>query len=93
MISSVFVSGRLGKRVGRYRYVEVDRAVPSPDGRYETDRFLVRSPLGEDSSFMKLPLGSYICFKGRLEKDEERGIVIVDELDETFGARPQSGEK
>ena len=91
MISSVFVSGRLGKKTGGYRYVEVDRSVPNADGHYETDHFLVRPSTGEDSSFMTLPLGSYICFKGRLEQDEERGLIIVDEIDEIY--RPGSGKE
>jgi hypothetical protein len=85
MISNVFVSGRLGATISKlFRIVEVDRAIPSVDGKYETDKFLVRSSLGEESSFMKLPLGSYICFKGRLEQDEKYGVVLVNEVDEIY---------
>lgn len=85
MISSVFVSGRLGEKKPPFRYVEVDRLVPSDDGKFLVDRFLVRSCFGADTPFMKLPSGSYVCFKGRLESDERHGLVIVDEMDEVYG--------
>jgi hypothetical protein len=88
MISSVFVSGRLGKRVKpRFRYVEVDRVIPGESGRYEVDRFLVKSMLSPEGAFNTLPEGSYICFKGRLESDPEYGLIIVDELDEIYAAK------
>lgn len=84
MISSVFVSGRLGKPVTeRIRYVEVDRPIPE-SGKFVTDSFLVRSQSYESSPFMKEPVGSYICFKGRIEKDEKYGLIFVIEIDEMY---------
>jgi hypothetical protein len=83
MISSVFVSGRLGASLPKgYRYVEVDRPSPDPDGHYPVDKVIVRSPFGEGAPLMKMPLGSFVCFKGRLEVDREHGLILVDEVDE-----------
>jgi hypothetical protein len=85
VISSVFLSGRLGKVVKpKVRYVEVDRVIPGPTGTFEVDRFPVKSMLSVDGPFMKMPEGSYICLKGRLEMDSELGLVIVDEIDELY---------
>jgi hypothetical protein len=84
MISSVFVSGRLGEVIDKHcRYVEVDRVVPGETGHYATDRFVVKSPMSS-GSFIKAADGSYICFKGRLEMDAKLGLVIVNEMDEIF---------
>lgn len=83
MISSVFVSGRLGDALGeKTRYVEVDRVVPGPSGLYETDKFPVRTMLCKDGLFMTAKKGAYITLKGRIENDPELGLVIVDEIDE-----------
>lgn len=85
MISSVFVSGRLGAIVApKIRYVEVDRVIPGESGRFQTDRFLVRTMLSPQGTFMKASEGTYICFKGRLEMDPTHGLLIVDEIDEIF---------
>ena len=84
MISSVFVSGRLGEKLSHnLRYVEVDRPVPEK-GKFVTDSFLVKSQSYESSPFLKEPTGSYICFKGRIEKDVEHGFIIVIEIDEMY---------
>ncbi len=88
MISSVFLSGRLGPVVGeKTRYVEVDRVIPGPSGRYETDRFPVRTMLSRDGVFMKAAEGTHITLKGRLEMDPELGLVIVNEVDEFVSAK------
>ncbi len=83
MISSVFLSGRLGKVIAeRIRYVEVDRVIPGPSGHYETDQFPVRTMLSKDGVFMKAKEGTYVTLKGRLEMDPAHGLLIVNELDE-----------
>ena len=85
MLSSVFVSGRLGEIIEeKTRYVEVDRVIPGPTGHYEVDRFPVRSMLAIHGPFMTQPVGTYICFKGRLEVDPRLGLIIVDEIDEIY---------
>lgn len=87
MISSVFVSGRLGKVIGeKKRYVEVDRVIPGPSGRYEVDYFPVRTMQSKDGVFMKSKDGSLITLKGRIEM-EDGDMVIVDEIDEIFSPR------
>lgn len=85
MLSSVYLSGRLGEIIApKTRHVEVDRVVPGPTGHYETDKFIVRSMLAVDGPFMKLPAGTLIILKGRLETDPKLGLIIVDEIDELF---------
>jgi hypothetical protein len=85
MLSSVFVSGRLGEIIGpKTRFVEVDRTIPGSSGRYEVDKFIVRSMLCVDGPFMKLPCGTFIVLRGRLEQDPKHGLIIVDEVDELF---------
>jgi len=78
------MSGRLGAPLDeRTRYVEVDRLIPVA-GKFIVDHFPVRSQTYENSAFMKQPAGAYICFKGRVERDEELGIVFVIEMDEMY---------
>ena len=85
MLSSVFLSGRLGEIVGpKTRYVEIDRVIPGPSGRFETDKFPVRSMLATAGPFMKASVGTFIVLKGRLECDSDGKLIIVDELDEIF---------
>jgi hypothetical protein len=85
MLSSVFVSGRLGALIDeKTRYVEVDRVIPGPSGHFETDQLPVRSMLCIDGSFMKGPKGTFIVFKGRIESDPKLGLILIDELDEIY---------
>jgi hypothetical protein len=85
MISSVMLSGRLGKALEKgLRMVEVDRVIPGPGGHYEVDEVPVKSQSFEADAFMKEAVGSYICVKGRLEKHPKYGLIVVDELDEIF---------
>lgn len=85
MLSSVYLSGRLGQVVEpRIRYVELDRVVPGPSGRYSVDQVLVRTDLSPEGAFMKSPAGSLIVLKGRLEVDPKHGLLIVNEIDEIF---------
>lgn len=84
MISSIFVSGRLGPIIKEnMRYVEVDRPIPEK-GRFITDSFPVKAQALETAPFMKEPDGAYICFKGRVEKDAELGMIFVIEIDEMY---------
>ncbi len=83
MISSVFLTGHLGDKVDeKIRYVEVDRVIPGPTGKFLTDRFPCRGLYGPKGRFMSAPNGSLIVIKGRLEMDEKYGLIIVAELDE-----------
>ena len=84
MISSIFLSGRLGELISpTCRYVEVDRPIPE-NGRFITDKFVVKSQCTQINPFMKEPVGSYICLKGRLEVDDKLGIIIIIEIDEMY---------
>lgn len=83
MLSSVFISGRLGDPISKdMRYVEVDRIVPGPTGKYAVDLIPVKSELAPSSLFHTAPKGSTIVIKGRLEADPIKGLIIVDEIDE-----------
>lgn len=89
MLSSVFLSGRLGDVFApKMRYVEIERVVTSPagTGTYAISKVPVRAQCLETNRFLKEPNGTYICLKGRLEADEEYGLIIVSELDEMFDA-------
>lgn len=85
MLSSIFLSGRLGKaRDEDTREVLLERLIPGPTGHLKVDRIPVKAPLSLNARFMKAPEGSLIVLKGRLELDEEGHLIIVDEIDEIF---------
>lgn len=85
MISAVFVTGRLGEKIGPLgRFVEVDRVVPGPTGKYQVDKIPVFTYSGEGCLFMKAPIGSFITCKGHMETDEKLGVVVKMELEEIF---------
>lgn len=89
MLSSVFLSGRLGKLIRpNLRYVEIDRVVPEKCGSYEVDRVKVRSMLSEKSQFYTALEGSGVVIKGRLQVDEEEGLIVVAEIEEIRPAKP-----
>jgi hypothetical protein len=90
MLSSFYLSGRLGEVISReMRYIEVDRVVPNDCGRFVVDRFPVRAMTGPSGHFMKSPKGALINCKGRLECDEKEGLYLVDEMDEIFLLPPE----
>ncbi len=85
MISSLFCSGRLGPvPFPGYRYLEVERPVPDANGKQVIDRFLVKDALSSSSKLLRLPEGTLVVFKGRLEVDMEHGPVIVEEILESY---------
>ena len=85
MISAVFVTGRLGDRISSLsRFVEIDRVIPGPTGKYEVDRIPVQTYAGEGCLFMNAPNGSFISFKGHLETRKEEGVIVCIELEEIF---------
>ncbi len=83
MISAVFVTGRLGEKITPLsRYVEVDRVIPGPTGRYEVDKIPVFTYAGEGCFFMQAPKGSFITVKGHMETDKTLGVIVKMELEE-----------
>lgn len=83
MISAVFVTGRLGEQITPLsRYVEVDRVIPGPTGRYEVDKIPVFTYAGEGCFFMQAPKGSFITVKGHMETDKTLGVIVKMELEE-----------
>jgi hypothetical protein len=88
MISSLFLSGRLGEAVGEdMRYVEIERVLAGSSGSYRVDKIPVRCLLGKSTLFFKAKSGSLIILKGRVENDEKIGLHVVDEIDEIFPAQ------
>ncbi|MBO4540685.1 MAG: hypothetical protein J5736_01750 [Bacilli bacterium] len=85
MLSSVFLSGRLGEvKDNRTRIVEVEHLIPGPMGRFAVSKLPVRSPL-PDTLLVKASAGALIVLKGRLEADEKDGtLYIIDEVDEIY---------
>lgn len=96
MLSSVFLSGRLGDVFGpRMRYVEIERVITGADGtgHFGVSKIPVRAQCLETNRFLKEPDGAYICLKGRIESDPEYGLIIVSELDEMFEDVPPTIKK
>lgn len=88
MLSSVFISGRLGELINEnYRYVEIDRVAYDNfgGGKYEVDKIPVRSM--EKGRFYSYKTGSLIILKGRIEMDPELGLVVVDEIHELYESK------
>lgn len=79
MISNVCLTGSLGELINGtiYRYVNVDRPVPK-DRQFVIDKIPVcHWSKTHKSQFSTLPVGACISLSGRLEKDDDVGIVIV----------------
>ncbi len=86
MISSVFVSGRIGKTIDtNFRYVLIERPLVDQKGRFIVDQIPVRMPYFASESWIKEKEGSFVVFKGRIERDEKLGLVIVIEHREIYG--------
>lgn len=100
MISGVFITGEAGKIIdNRSRLIKVSRPIMDSNSRgYIVDSFLIRvknSP-ATSSQIMKVPEGTLVMVKGRLETDfaankvlQDNGVVgscfvIVAELTECF---------
>ncbi len=91
MISSVFVTGRVGQSIdSNYRYVEVERPLVDQNGAFVIDRIPTRMPYFASSSWSKEKEGSYIAFKGRIEMDERLGLVLVIEHKEIYSPRMEN---
>lgn len=84
MLSSVYISGRLGDRIDeKFRYVEIDRLLQTDGhGNYIVDKIPVRSMV--NGKFYTAKNGTLIILKGRLEMNEKHGLIIVDEIDEFY---------
>ena len=91
MISSVFVTGRVGTKIdANYRYVEVERPISNQNGVYAIDKIPTRMPYFASSSWNKEKEGAYIAFKGRIEMDERLGLVLVIEHKEIYGPKMEN---
>ncbi len=86
MLSSVFISGRLGEiKDNQTRIIEVDHVIPGESGHYAVTKIPVRAPY-QESLLMKAKPGCLAIIKGRLEAvNEKDGIIyVVDEIDEIY---------
>jgi hypothetical protein len=85
MVSSICLSGRLGKAIGKnMRIVEIDEVAPGEGGHYEVHEIPVRFQAYENSPIMKEENGSLIIVKGRLGTDPEIGLIVISEIDELY---------
>lgn len=83
MISEVFLTGRLGEKIGpTMRYVEIERLSPAQSGGYQIDKVPVETYAGTGSHFMKAAEGSYIALKGHLETNKDFGLSVYIEMEE-----------
>lgn len=80
MISDVFLTGRITKVLNKTtRYVEVERLVPD-QGKYVVDNIPVSFWNKEPNSFfMKLNEGTLIVLRGRIQNEEQFGIIVIAE--------------
>lgn len=80
MISDVFLTGRLGEAINNtVRIVEIDRMVPE-HGKFIIDKIPVSYWSKEPRSrFMKLSSGTLVVIRGRIQIDEQIGLIIVAE--------------
>ena len=80
MISDVFLTGRLGEAINNtVRIVEIDRMVPE-HGKFIIDKIPVSNWSKEPRSrFMKISGGTLVVIRGRIQIDEQIGLIIVAE--------------
>ncbi|MDY0100586.1 MAG: hypothetical protein WCZ47_02835 [Bacilli bacterium] len=95
MISDVFLTGRITKVLNKTtRYVEVERLVPD-QGKYVVDNIPVSFWNKEPNSFfMKLNEGTLIVLRGRIQNEEQFGIIVIAEQLAVLGEKslqPQGG--
>ncbi len=84
MLSSVFASGRLGEFLDtRTRYLEIEKLVPGPSGRFNVDHVPFRVASGFER-LLKAPRGTYVIFKARLAMAEDIGLHLVIEVEEMY---------
>ena len=85
MLSCVSITGVLGPvhpRRGNVRYLRYDPSIPSLNGRQGPFEIPVVSPLGPGGYFISAESGTQVFLKGRIDFDEELGIVLIHEFDE-----------
>ena len=83
MLSSIYLSGRLGKKVfDNLRMVELDALSPNSKGEFEVTEVPVRSNLGGDSALMHAKDGIYVVIKGRLCTHGAVGLCVLSEIEE-----------
>lgn len=83
MLSSVYLSGRLGKKVfDNLRMIELDGLSPNPQGEFEITEVPVRSNLGGESALMHAKDGLYVVIKGRLCCHGTVGLCVLSEIEE-----------
>lgn len=88
MLSSVFLSGRIGRKLDRKtRVIELDALVPNSKGEYVVTEVPVRSSHGDETSLMRATEGNYVILKGRLGYEEGMGLFVVSEIEEYLGKR------
>jgi len=83
MINSVFLTGVLSEKIDDFYFtVKCRNPYPDKNGNFDEPEFICVSRIMKRTSICKAPLGSKISVKGRLEIDEEYGVVIVAETTE-----------
>ncbi len=93
MLTSVYISGRLGDSAGKnVRYVEVESPLVGTGGKRRIDLIPVYTPLGKSVFFFKAKKGAFIIVKGRLEKNDEFGLYVHSEIEEIVDFRKEDKE-
>lgn len=93
MLTSVYISGRLGDSAGKnVRYVEVESPLVGTGGKRRIELIPVYTPLGKSAFFFKAKKGAFIIVKGRLEKNDEFGLYVHSEIEEIVDFRKEDKE-
>ena len=93
MLTSAYVSGRLGDEFGNnFRYVEVESPLIGTGGGRRTDLIPVYNPLGKSATFFRAKKGSFVIVKGRIERDLEHGLYIHCEIEEIVDFKREEKE-
>ncbi len=93
MLTSVYVSGRLGDSVGKnVRFVEVESPLAGTSGKRRIDLIPVYNPLGKSACFFKAKKGAFVIVKGRLEKNDEFGLYVHSEIEEIVEFKKEDKE-
>lgn len=86
MITSVCISGKLADRINDFtRYVKVEKAIPDKGCNIIYDLIPVAHfSKSCGTHFMRIPNGTFIICRGRLEMIEGVGLTVVAELYEVL---------
>lgn len=84
-MNTVFITGRIGKNIDpQTRIIEIDSVIPGPTGEFLTYEVPVRTSRNANCHFLKAKEGILMSLQGRLEIDDDIGLLVHLELEEIY---------